>query len=285
MDIIKGIGMPFPAEYSSCSNLKPNLFSWTGGESDIHVYIDNNIIDGLSTPRHDLKFGWLCESPEIISEIHETISQNPQRFKNKYAGIFTCDETLLMDPFFIYTPPGSNLPWTKPEEISIYEKTKMCSMICSPKARTKGHQFRLEVAKTLMNKLDLFGGAHGSARIGDGSGPTGDWWRSKLPALKEYMFSVVFENTVHDKYYTEKITDCFATGTIPIYWGTKKVIEDFDPNGIIFYDDLTSIEDLSEELYFSKIDSIKNNLEIVKSLKSGDDCVYSAIKNIQNAGR
>ena len=277
MDMIKGIGMPFPAEYSSCSNIKPDTFSWTNGESDIHVYIDDKIIEGLSTPRHDLKFGWLCESPAIIQEIHSVIKENPQRFKNKYAGIFTCDSELLEDPFFIYSPPGSNLPWTKHEEMNLYEKSKHCSMICSTKARTTGHQYRLEVAGLLKNKLDLFGGAHGSPRIGNGSGPNQDWWRSKLPAIKDYMFSIVFENTVHDKYYTEKITDCFATGTIPVYWGTGKIIDDFNPDGIIFYDSSFSIEDLDANLYQYKIDAIKENLEIVKSLKSADDVIYEKI--------
>jgi hypothetical protein len=279
MDLIKGIGMPFPSEYSSCSNLKPDNFMWTGNASDIHVYIDDKVIEGLQTEKHDLKFGWLCESPEIISEVHHTIKQDTQKFKNKYAGIFTCDESLLSDPFFIYAPPGSNIPWTKPQDMQIYRKSKLCSMICSPKTRTHGHQFRLEVAKDLMNKLDLFGGAHGSPRIGEGSGPNQDWWRSKLPALEEYMFSVVFENTVHDKYYTEKITDCFATGTIPIYWGTKKVIEDFNPEGIIFFDDIKgNIEMLSEDLYRSKMPAMIENLKIAKSLESADDIIYKKIK-------
>lgn len=276
--MIKGIGMPFPVEYSSCSNIKPSEFSWTNGDADVHVYIDNNIIDGLSTPRHDFKFGWLCESPAILEGIQETIKQNTQRFKTKYAGIFTCDESLLSDPFFIYNPPGSNLPWTKKEEMKIYEKSRICSMICSPKARTPGHQYRLTVADSLKNKLDLYGGAHRSPRIGEGSGPTGDWWRSKLPALKDYMFSVVFENTIHNKYYTEKITDCFATGTIPIYWGTKKVIEDFNQDGIIFYDSLFSIDDLNSDLYFSKMEAIKDNLKRVKELESADDIIYQKIK-------
>ena len=280
MDLIKGIGMPFPSEYSSCSNLKPVHFSWTGGESDIHIYIDGKVIDGLQTEKHSFKFGWLCESPEIISEVHQAIVQDLQGFKNKYAGIFTCDESLLKDPFFIYAPPGSNLPWTKPEEMQIYQKSKLCSMICSPKTRTQGHQFRLEVAKDLMYKLDLFGGAHGSPRIGEGSGPNQDWWRSKLPAIEEYMFSVVFENTVHDKYYTEKITDCFATGTIPIYWGTKKVVEDFNQDGIIFFDDIKGdIGILSENLYKSKMNAIIDNLERVKSLESADDIIYKKIKS------
>jgi hypothetical protein len=153
-------------------------------------------------------------------------------------------------------------------------------MICSPKARTDGHKFRLDVAKSLMNSIDLFGGAHDSPRIGEGFGPKQDWWRSKLPALKDYMFSVVFENAVYDKYYTEKITDCFATGTIPVYWGTRKVTEDFNEDGIIFFDDIKGdIEILSEDLYKSKINAIIDNLERVKSLESADDIIYKKIKS------
>ena len=97
------------------------------------------------------------------------------------------------------------------------------------------------------------------------------------------MFHICVENVNHNNWYTEKITDCFATGTIPIYWGTRKVVEDFNPDGIIFYNELDSIDDLNEELYLSKMNSIKDNLERVKSLRSGDDLVYSAIKTIQNA--
>lgn len=283
MGLIKGFGLPFPAEFSSCSNLSPNTFSWTHDETDIHVYIDDKILDGLNTPRHDLKFGWLCESREISIDVYKIIFENPSRFKTKYAGIFTCDESLISkDPdFFFYAPPGSNLPWTKPHEMQIYTKTKMCSMISSPKSRTYGHLKRLEVAGQLKEKLDLFGGAHGSPRIGEGSGPSGDWWRSKLPTLRDYMFSVTFENAVYDKYYTEKITDCFATGTIPIYWGTRKVIEDFNPEGIIFYDDF-DFNLLSADLYFSKMEAIKDNLERAKKLISADDQIFARIEKIKS---
>jgi hypothetical protein len=281
MELIKGFGLPFPAEYSSCSNLSPRSFSWTTGDGNIHIYIDNRIFEGLETPRHEAKFGWLCESREIATEIYNAVYQNPGRYRNKYAGIFTCEESLIsMDPdFFLYAPPGSNLPWTKPDEMQMYVKEKLCSMICSPKARTDGHRFRLDVADKLRNSIDLFGGAHGSPRIGDGSGPNGDWWRSKLPALKDYMFSIVFENAVYDKYYTEKITDCFATGTIPVYWGSEKVCQDFNKDGIIFFNQLEDIRDLTYELYLSKTDSILDNLERAKRLESADDIIYRTIKN------
>lgn len=275
MNRIKGIGLPFPQEYSSCSNLPPVNFRWTStDECKYQVYIDDAIDQGLLAQAGPNKYGWLCESREISETINLKIKHNTGHYKKFFSGIFTCDESLLDDPFFIYCPPGSNLPWTKSQDMEIYQKTKFCSMICSPKARTEGHRFRLKVAEELKTRIDLFGGAHGSLRIGEGIGPAGDWWRSKLPALKDYRFSIVFENAIYDKYYTEKITDCFATGTIPIYWGTKKISEDFNPDGIIFWEDFKGLESLTADLYLSKMDAIKDNFDRVKRLESADDILY-----------
>lgn len=284
MEKIKGYGLPFPAEYSSCSNLPTKTFIWTdgdrGGDGSIEMYIDRSIINkGKTTPNHPKKFGWFCESRYICKDVYDQLMADPGYYKSIYQKIFTCDSDLInLDPlFFIYSPPGSNLPWTKQEEMKMYTKTKLCSMIASPKASTYGHIKRLDVALSIKDKIDLFGGAHGSPRAGSGHGPEGSWWRSKLPALEDYMFQVVFENAEYDKYYTEKITDCFATGTIPVYWGTRKVCDDFNDMGIIFYDELDNIEQLSKELYNSLIPYAMDNLERVKNLTSADDQIYKII--------
>ena len=47
------------------------------------------------------------------------------------------------------------------------------------------------------------------------------------------MFSVTIENDKYETYYTEKLTDCFATGTIPIYWGCLNISQYFNPKGIV----------------------------------------------------
>lgn len=286
MEIIKGYGLPFPPEYSSCSNLSPKNFRWSdgykGGSGCIEVFIDRAITnDGVNLPYNDKKFGWFCESRYIVKEVYDQIMADPQKYKRSYRNIFTCDQDLIdLDPnFFIFSPSGSNLPWVKQDEMKMYEKSKMCSMVSSSKGSTYGHRKRLEVAGILKDRLDLTGGAHGSPNSGSGYGPQGTWWRSKLPSLQEYRFQVVFENSVYDKYYTEKITDCFATGTVPIYWGTKKVCDDFNENGIIFYDDNFDINSLTEELYESLLPYIKENLERVKLLNSADDIIYKWIKN------
>jgi len=47
---------------------------------------------------------------------------------------------------------------------------------------------------------------------------------SKFIALKEYQFSICYENGKDiDGYITEKIIDCFVSGNIPIYWGPKNI--------------------------------------------------------------
>jgi hypothetical protein len=152
-------------------------------------------------------------------------------------------------------------------------------MVCSSKDMTTGHKLRLSVASKIKDKVDLFGGAHGSPKSGSGIGPSGDWWRSRDESLAPYMFSVVFENSSYDNYYTEKITDCFANGTIPIYWGDPKICETFDCNGIIKWNENFDFNSLTEELYKSKLDSITKNFEIVKKLDSSDDLLFNKIKN------
>ena len=52
-------------------------------------------------------------------------------------------------------------------------------------------------------------------------GPVGD----KLEFLKDYKFSICFENSKTDGYISEKLSDAFEAGTIPIYYGDDTVLE------------------------------------------------------------
>jgi hypothetical protein len=97
---------------------------------------------------------------------------------------------------------------------------------------------------------------------------------NKEIGLKDYMFSFAVENDTYDTYFTEKILDCFATGTVPIYMGTKKVTEYFNEDGIIFFDGSFDLLTLSEDLYLSKMDAIKDNFERVKDYSILDDWIY-----------
>ena len=94
---------------------------------------------------------------------------------------------------------------------------------------------------------------------------------TKEEGLCDYMFSVVIENGFYESYFTEKILDCFATGTIPVYLGSPNISKYFNEDGII---KLTEEFEVSEEIYNSKIDAIKDNLERAKQYEVLEDFIY-----------
>jgi hypothetical protein len=88
------------------------------------------------------------------------------------------------------------------------------------------------------------------------------------------MFSVAIENATYKSCFTEKILDCFATGTIPIYLGPKDIGDFFNKDGIIILDDCFDINSLTPELYYSKIDAIRENFELCKKYLFVEDYMY-----------
>ena len=142
--------------------------------------------------------------------------------------------------------------------MGIHEKSKSISTIFSWKTWNHGHRLRHSIYNMFKDsgKINFYGS--GCDKPID----------LKVDGLKDYRFSVVIENSIESDYFTEKLLDCFLTGTIPIYWGTKNIENYFDTNGVIFINDenelSTIIDTLDVELYNSKINSIQSNFESAK---------------------
>jgi GR25 family glycosyltransferase involved in LPS biosynthesis len=60
----------------------------------------------------------------------------------------------------------------------------------------------------------------------------------KLEYLKDYKFVLAYENQRAPGYVTEKILHAKAAGAVPIYWGARDVVGDFDERGFINANDL-----------------------------------------------
>jgi ribosome-binding ATPase YchF (GTP1/OBG family) len=56
--------------------------------------------------------------------------------------------------------------------------------------------------------------------------------------------------------------------------GTKKVVDYFNPDGIIFFEGEFDITTLTEELYNSKMEAIKDNYERVQKYSVLDDWIF-----------
>ncbi len=281
MKKIQCVGAGFNLAHSSNSNLKPKTFEWTSDHQDVQVLVDNAILYANKIDkRFDQKrYGWVCESAAIVPQLVGSLEDFYEVIieEGEFEAIFTNSQKLLdIDDRFVYNSTGSNLPWIPVESWGLQDKLKVCSMVASPKLACPGHQYRHEIASRFKDKLDLYGGVHGSPRMGI-SDNLNLKWNDKRSAICPYMFSVVMENESVPNYYTEKITDCFAVGTVPIYWGATNIGHKFDDRGIIILDDSFDISSLDADLYESMKPYIQNNLETVRSLEMADDELASKI--------
>jgi hypothetical protein len=151
-------------------------------------------------------------------------------------------------------------------------------MLASNKRLTEGHKARHQVVELYKDKLDVYGSILGKEFMDPGDLRTS--WHDKSKSLLDYRFSVVIENDSYSNYYTEKLTDCFASGTIPIYWGSPTVKDMFNSQGIITVNSKLNVDDLNEFLYNYLIDAVKDNYERVRKLESADDRLYRLVDSL-----
>ena len=261
------INQSFSHGLGSNDKVKPN-FTWLhnqlpSNKDEPVVVVDSLLTSVMNMSEQYKMYSWLCESSAIISDTVQFIKDNLELVMSHYKKIFTCDYSLIsLHDRIEFCPPGSNMPWVTDEP---KDKTNLVSIISSGKNTTDGHKLRNKCVEYCLNNpgFDVYGRAFNPIERKD-------------EALLPYMFSIVYENCCCDKYYTEKITDCFASKTIPIYWGTNLIKEDFNEDGIIFVDNLPKTI-LSAELYHSKIDSVNENYDRVKKLAAADDLLYEKI--------
>ena len=85
----------------------------------------------------------------------------------------------------------------------------------------------------------------------------------KKDCLFRSMFHVAVENQVEPNYFTEKLVDCFASYTVPIYYGCTNIGEFFDMDGIIqasSSDEIIQIlNDLSVSDYWRRMPAMQRN--------------------------
>ena len=75
-----------------------------------------------------------------------------------------------------------------------------------------------------------------------------NWREAKIEFMRDYKFSIAFENESWPGYTTEKITDAFLAGTVPIYYGNPKITDDFNPEAFINCHDFHRWEDVVERV-------------------------------------
>ena len=202
-------------EPSTSANNRSVYTRWIrNGTGLVNLYVNGEALKILEDDSDKPKFIWLLESREIIPEQYKFIEDNYDFVAGRVDGIFTADQRLTAeagpDGKFLYCLSNA-APWVM--DRAVYKKSKLVSMVASNKGYTVGHQRRLKVVEEYYKKQggdDLFGWGL----------PQELPLKEKSKALRDYMFSFAVENANYPTYFTEKLTDCFACGTIPVYYGT-----------------------------------------------------------------
>lgn len=256
--------------------ISPDNFEWYRGDEkigDLIVFSESGIprVDEFS---EKIKAAFLLESPLIDGTSYNNISK-PELY-NKFDIVLTFDKNLIKlnpDKFKYYAFGGC---WIYPEQRMIYKKTLNTSIVSSQKKTTEGHRLRhavINAAGPLINGV-----------YGRGYKPV----ENKLEALKDYRYSIVIENDNCDAMFSEKIIDCFMTGTIPVYWGCKENIGDyFNIDGIIQFNDINdfdvAISKCTEENYLKNTVAIEENFELAKQYCIPEDYMWNHyFKNLIN---
>ena len=259
----------------------PSMVNIIGEEKGEHtVLLDHAVV---YRDVHDTSFAWLVEVPEVLEYLFRgrlvqeggngaeydflgDLFDKLENKTNKFSRLYTCDKRLLKYDCVRYSPPPFS-SWITGKNCKLYEKSKLVYFVKSPKRYTKLQNDRVTLADNLITDgvCEVFGRAYTPVE-------------NKVDALSDYMFSVAIENVVAPGYHTEKILDCFRTGTVPIYIGDPE-LDSFDSNGVIRASGIEEVQNiiqskLDKKLYDNMMPFIKNNFEVAMGYDNSARTIY-----------
>jgi len=205
--------------------------------------INSPLVDAVHSPS---KIGWLREPRCLQPEVYEQALDNLYKFD----FIMTYSQELLDHPSGKFRLCPYSGVWVPKREWGLREKTKNISMLFGTKRATRGHQIRWEI-------WDKLGDKHGIDYYGAQGTPVNYGWQTKLQVLKDYKYSIVIETCREKNLFTEILLDCFALGTIPIFWGAPNIGEYFEGMGILSFENVYQLESLIKEIDEHTYDYLK----------------------------
>jgi len=238
-----------------------NSFVTELSQADYVILTDNHVMDNIKTPR---KIALLVEPTSIIPKPYQYVLQHHDEFQ----AILTYNKDVLALSNSFFCPYGGG--WIQKEDWGLYTKTKNVSIVVSRKCFTDGHKLRHKVLQSFSNLItESFGFLN----------PFSD----NCTPYKDFRFCVCIENTKQDYYFTEKVLDCFSTGTVPIYYGCPSLSKFFDPKGFLTFNTLTELNGIllrcNEALYQQMLPGVSENYTRMMNYWSYQKNIIRAIKD------
>lgn len=169
----------------------------------------------------------------------ENVRPNFDRCDYAFSFDYPITERNYRLPLYRRWPEYSQLFMPRnPDKVAL-ENRQFCSlMVSNPKAIE-----RIE----FYNKLSMYKSvASGGKFLNNIGHPIQTGVENKLNWMRNYKFSITFENSSYLGYTTEKLMHALITDTIPIYWGNPLVGLDFNPKAFINCHDFNSFDEVIE---------------------------------------
>ena len=189
--------------------------------------------------------------------------------KDKYcvAAIVTTEDPEYVNEKTFYVPMFLNRGHTEFTSSPFFRKytnnkrDRLAAYIATHSPKHRDEFFKVLSKRDDTHTTDGLGKANHTRTI-DMPGRNDGWWKM-ADVYKDYKFGFAMENTEEEGYITEKIMNVFIGGAIPIYWGTSKVKEIFNPDAFIYVNEYPSFEDAAKDIVAISKDlyRLKNMLE------------------------
>lgn len=236
---------------------------------DTHFYGPEAMTGTLGKPA--VKYGMLTESRTIVPKDYEVFHRN-RGLEKDFRYIFTYDDRILNEiENARFYPVAAGIWNSEMQEGRYREKDRNLSILSSDKVMCALHRFRLELARLCKRDglADTFGRFDG-----------GGYVEKVDETLNRYRFSMIIENDVSDYYFSERLTNCFAAQTVPVYLGARRIGDFFNTDGMILLGsaDLEEAESLiaecTRERYEAMLPAVLDNYERVKEYVNMQDYLY-----------
>jgi hypothetical protein len=247
----------------------PDLpFGWDRSASRQHrltVYTDNSLTEATNQTS-GAKAAWLVESPLATAAAYRWIRRNAQLF----------DLVLTFDQELLETLPNARPVllggcWIKEHDRKIHEKSRNVSIIASAKKNMAGQKLRHKIIRKYGDRID--------AIVGSGYKALED----KVEGLAPFRYSIVVENCRRNYYFSEKLIDCFMTGTVPIYWGCPSIGLFFDRTGIMAFQTVSELKNILNRIgpedYERRMSAIARNFETAKRFTYAEYGLWEAVQD------
>ena len=245
-----------------------------------HFYTHDCMLELMGKPVH--RYGALVETRGIWPDYY-TIFEKNAGLEQDFDKIFSYDESILdsvSNACFVPFCATIKLDFARISDLeasrrlmddeAYRKKTRNVSILSSNKTMCELHMLRIKAARYLKERglADAYGTFDGGPYV------------RAFDTLKDYRYSFVFENERSAYCFTEKLTNCFATQTVPIYLGATKIEKFFNPDGTIRIepDDVNRLEEIVRRCtvqdYEERKDAVLDNYRRAHAFLNVEDFMY-----------